>query len=128
MAAPAPLFELLVRGGVAAMPVVLIGGWIATQYVYAHLFSWLFPALLGLAATWFVGIASYRRGLSTVPVIVVGAIAGVLGTALGFRLYPHSANLVLSSWSLVGLPYLSSIGGAALWSVLLRPPSRNSMS
>jgi len=26
------------------------------------------------------------------------------------------------------LPYLSSIGGAALWSVLLRPPSRNSMS
>lgn len=106
------------------MPAALIGGLMAAQYVYDHLFSWMFPALLGLAATWLVGLASYRRGLGQVPVIAIGAIGGLLGTALGFRLYPHGGNLVLDSWSLVGPPYIATIVGAVLWSVVLRPPNR----
>jgi hypothetical protein len=106
------------------MPASLLGGLMAAQYVYDHLFSWLFPALLGLAATWLAGIASYRQGLGTTAVVAIGAFASLIGTALGFRLYPHGPNLVLSSWSLVGLPYLAAIGGAGLWSVMLRPPNR----
>lgn len=120
----ASAFDLVVRAGLAAMPVALVGGWIAAEYVEVHLFSWLFPMLVGLAATAVAGLASYRRGLDTVPVTIIGAVAGLLGTALGFRLYPHGPDDPLTPWSEVWFPYLCSVIGAGLWSVLLRPANR----
>jgi uncharacterized membrane protein YeaQ/YmgE (transglycosylase-associated protein family) len=105
------------------MPAALIGGWIAAEYVAVHLFSLIVPALVGLAATWLVGAASYRRGLGLVPVVVLGAVAGLLGTALGFRLYPHGPHDPLTPPPMVIAPYLCAIGGSLLWLVLLKPPN-----
>ena len=112
------------RAAIAALPAGLIGGPIAAEYVRVHLFSLFVPALIGLVATWLAGQASYRSGLGAWPVVTAGAVAGVLGTALGFRLYPHGPHDPLKPLSEVGLPYLCTVGGAVLWSLLLRPPSR----
>jgi uncharacterized membrane protein YeaQ/YmgE (transglycosylase-associated protein family) len=114
--------ELAVRAGLASIPAAYFGGWIATQYVDTHLFSLIVPALLGLAATWLAGLASYRAGMPAVAVVVVGALGGLLGTALGFRLYPHGPHNPLKPASLVDAPYLCAVGGALLWLLLLRPP------
>jgi hypothetical protein len=117
-------FELAVRGGLAAMPGAYVGGWIATQYVDTRGFSLIVPALVGLAATWLVGLASYRAGARGAAVLVVGVVGGLLGTALGFRLYPNGPHDPLRPWSLVGAPYLCAVAGALLWWVVLRPPRR----
>lgn len=117
--------ELAVRAGLGSAPAVFIGGWIATEYVQNHLFSLIVPALVGLAATWLVGLASYRAGVPPAAVVIVGAAAGLLGTALGFRLYPNGPHDPLRPWSLVGAPYLCTVGGAVLWQFLLRPPNRS---
>jgi MFS family permease len=114
-----------VRAGLASFPVAFFGGWIATQYVDTHLFSLVVPGLIGLAATWLAGLASYRAGAAAAVVVVIGAVAGLLGTALGFRLYPHGPHDPLRPWSLVGAPYLCAVAGAALWPVVLRPPRRD---
>ncbi len=117
--------ELIVRAIAASSPAAYLGGWIATQWVNTHIFSLVVPALVGLAASWLAGLASYRAGAPAVALTVVGAAAGLLGTALGFRLYPNGPHDPLRPWSLVGAPYLCAIGGAVLWAVVLRPPRRS---
>lgn len=116
--------ELLVRGGLAVVPITLVGGWIAAQYVEVHIFSWLFPALVGLAAAWLGGLAVGRDGIPGLAVSALGAVGGLLATALGFRLFPHGPSDPLHPWSQNWLPYVCSVGGAALWLALLRPPPR----
>jgi hypothetical protein len=118
--------ELVVRAGLASLPAVLIGGWIATQYVEERIFSLVVPSLVGLAASWAAGAAAPRRGPSArwMPLVVAGVavVAGVLGTALGFRLVAGGRQSVLHPLNVVGAPYLCAVLGAALWPLLLGAP------
>jgi uncharacterized membrane protein YfcA len=82
----------------------------------------LVPALIAVAgsSTGFVG----RQQESRWRPMLVGAMAGLLGTALGFRLYPHGPHDPLHPWHEVGLPYISVVVAAALWPLVLGPPRR----
>jgi uncharacterized membrane protein YfcA len=111
------------------VPVAAIGGWIYSQYVEVHIFSWLVPALLGIAGSSASSALSQRRARTTrrrvrrAP-ILMGAIAAVLGTALGFRLFPHGPHDPLHPWHEVGLPYFAAAIAAIVWPLVLGPPRR----
>lgn len=111
--------ELLVRAGLAALLAGLVGGFVATQYVDAHVLSLLAPGLVGLAAAWSVGAAA---GGGWVATVVAGAGA-VLGTALGFRLVPGGQS-PFHPLPEVGPPYLCAVLGAVLWPLVFGPPRR----
>jgi hypothetical protein len=123
------LVEVLVRAGLASLPVALIGGWIATQYVYDHIFSLVVPGLVGLTASWVASAAVPRRQrTSRWLALTVAAVAGLLGTALGFHLLPGGRQSVLRPFSVVGAPYLCALIGTALWPVLFGAPKAGASS
>jgi MFS family permease len=119
----------LVSAAAPVVPVAAIGGWIYSQYVEVHVFSWLVPALIGVAGSSASSALAQRRTPSTarrtsrVP-LLMGAIAAVLGTALGFRLFPHGPHNPLHPWNEVGLPYLAAAIAAVVWPLVLGPPRR----
>jgi MFS family permease len=122
-------FAALVSAAAPVVPVAAIGGWIYSQYVEVHVFSWLVPALIGVAGSSASSALAQRRAPSTarltnrVP-LLMGAIAAVLGTALGFRLFPHGPHDPLHPWHEVGLPYLAAAIAAVIWPLVLGPPRR----
>jgi uncharacterized membrane protein YfcA len=119
----------IVSAATPVVPVAAIGGWIYSQYVEVHIFSWLVPALLGVAGSSAATALSQRRSpvtrrrVSRVP-ILMGAIAAVLGTAFGFRLFPHGPHDPLHPWHEVGLPYIAAAIAAVVWPLVLGPPRR----
>jgi hypothetical protein len=117
---PLGSWQLAVRAGLAGVAVAVVGGVIATQYVGVHVFSWLVPGLLGLAAGW-VTAAAARTGSVAAAVAVVSA---VLGTALGLRLQPGGASLVHPVSDVVP-PYLTAIVGALGWRLVAGPNKRS---
>lgn len=128
--APAPAQasggELVVRAGLAGLAAALVGGWIATQYVYEHVFSVLVPGLLGLATGAAVSVAVRRPSHQLVTLrLVAGAVMAVLGTALGFRLVVGGRQSVLHPGSVVAAPYLCAILGSLIWPVLAAPGRRS---
>jgi hypothetical protein len=116
-------FELVVRAGLGVLPLAWLGGWIATEYFETRLWSWIVPAVIGLAAAGAAGTAA--AALPSRVIVGLGAVAGVLGTALGFRLVPHGHQNLFHPWSIVGLPYLCAVAGALLWPALLGPGKRS---
>jgi hypothetical protein len=124
---PAGRLETVVRAGVAGWPVIIAGGWIATQYVYDHIFSLVVPGLVGFAAG-LVGCAAARPRDRTALVLSVAVCAavGILGTALGFHLIEGGRQSVLQPWNVVGAPYLCAGLGAVLAPVLFAPASVSS--
>jgi hypothetical protein len=122
--APAGRLELLVRAGLASVPAVFIGAWIATEYVEDHLFSLIAPALIGLAASWAAGFAATRGGRPAPLSVVVGAVAAVLGTALGFHLVPGGWQSVLRPLNVVGAPYVCAVLGALAFPILFGAPKK----
>ena len=119
---PASGIELAVRAGLAGIAAALLGGWIATQYVYEHVFSVLVPGLLGLAVGAAVSAAIRRPPAQLVTLrLVTGATGAVLGTALGFRLVVGGRQSVLHPGSVVAAPYLCAILGSLIWPVLAAP-------
>jgi hypothetical protein len=122
-AQPASVLEIGVRAGLASLPVALIGGWIATQYVYDHVFSLVVPGLVGLTTGWVASAAVPRRQRSARWLALpIAAVAAVLGTALGFHLLPGGRQSVLRPFSVVGAPYLCAVFGTALWPALFGTP------
>jgi hypothetical protein len=116
---PVGLLEACVRAGLAAWPVILVGGWIATQYVYDHIFSLVVPGLVGVAACLAATTAAGRRDpTATVVVVAIAAAAAILGTALGFHLIEGGRQSALRPWSVVGAPYLSAIAGVIAYRLL----------
>src|SRR3954469_19185257 len=86
--APAPArAELLVRAGLAALAVALVGGWIGTQYARNRGFSLIAPALVGMAAAWAAAAASEGGPADRRVVSLIAAAAAVLSAALAFRVY-----------------------------------------
>jgi hypothetical protein len=115
--------ESLLSGAQVIVPVAVVGGWIYSQYVEVHVFSWLVPALIGIAGASFG--AWRRRAPYLRQPAVVGAVTALLGTAFGFRLFPHGPHDPLHPWHEVGFPYLCAVVAAALWPLVLGPPRRS---
>jgi hypothetical protein len=117
---------VVVRSGIACWPVIIAGGWIATQYVYAHIFSLVVPGLVGFtAAMAATAMAGRRDRRALMAAVVVAAAAGVLGTAFGFHLLAGGRQSVLRPWDVVGAPYLCAVLGAAVFPLLF-PPAKPS--
>lgn len=116
--------QRVIGAGLAGVPVAVIGGWIYAQYVEVQTFSWLVPILIGAGASWACASGWQRGGGLFAPAIVIGVVAGLCGTAFGFRLYPHGPHDPLRPWHEVGLPYLCAIIGAVVWPFVLGPPRR----
>lgn len=121
-APPPSRLEGLVATAQVIVPVAVVGGWIYSQYVEVHIFSWLVPVLIGIAG---VSPASFLRfPRSRRHSLVVGVVAGVLGTAFGFRLFPHGPHNPLQPAHEVVLPYICAALGAVVWPVVLGPPRK----
>lgn len=118
------VIERMISAGLAGVPIAVIGGWIYSQYVEVHIFSWLVPTLIGVAGASSCVFAWQRGGGMYVPALVIGAVAAVLGTAFGFRLFPHGPHNPLHPWHLVAFPYVCAALGAVLWPVALGPPRK----
>lgn len=117
-------FEATVRAGLAGIFVALIGGAITTQYVDDHLFSLIVPGLIGAAASW-AGSAAIGRHSRNLPIVaVVASLAGLVGTALGFRLVPGGQSPLHPDWE-VGPPYLCTVIGAVVWTLIWNPRPRS---
>jgi MFS family permease len=119
----------VVLAAAPVVPIAAIGGWIYSQYVEVHIFSWLVPGLIGVAGSSASSALSQRRStptrrrVSRIP-ILMGAVAALLGTALGFRLFPHGPHNPLHPWHEVGLPYIAAAVAALAWPLVLGPPRR----
>jgi hypothetical protein len=113
-------WRLAVRAGLAGVVVTVVGGVIATQYVGVHVFSWLVPGLLGIAAGWVTAAAARTGSVAS----AVAVVSGVLATALGLRLQPGGASL-LHPVSDVVPPYLTAIAGALGWRLVAGPNTRS---
>jgi hypothetical protein len=121
---PAGRLEVAVRASLASFPVVVVGGWIATQYVGDHIFAELLPGLVGLACGFAANLGGPPRDRwAAVTLATISVAAAVLATALGFRLVPGGQS-VLRPFSVVGAPYLCAVAGALLWPVLFAAPRR----
>jgi hypothetical protein len=126
-AAPPPpsTAEVLVRAGLAGLAVAVAGGWVLTQHVNVHLMSLIAPALLGLAVCW---AATAAAGVQTVAqrriVLGIAAVAALLGTALGFRLFGRPVTPV-HPWHQVGPPYLTALLGVVAWPLIAGNPARS---
>jgi hypothetical protein len=121
-AATPTVVEYVVRAGLAALVVGLLGGVVTTQYVGAKLFSIITPALVGIAcgaaATAAARAPSRTRAATLVRVV---AMAGaVLGTAYGFRLVVGGSSAFTPAGTVLP-PYVAAAAGAWVWTL---PPRR----
>src|SRR5947209_13146657 len=91
----APATEWLTRGALAALTVGYLGAWVAAQYVDTQYFALIVPALIGLACAWAASAAAGPTSAGRPPrvLVLIGAAAGVLATALSDRLVPGGQNL-----------------------------------
>src|SRR3954463_1829052 len=123
--APAPArAELLVRAGLAALAVALVGGWIGTQYARNRGFSLIAPALVGMAAAWATAAATEGGNAGRRVVTGIAAVGAVLSAALAFRVYAAGG---LSPWHPAGRvlpPYVAAVVGVVAWPLLFGPPKR----
>jgi hypothetical protein len=110
---------VVVRAGSVCIPVAAVGGWIATQYVDDHIFSLVVPGLVGFACAIAAGAVNRRRDRAALAAILsVAAVAGVLGTALGFHLVPGGRQSVFRPANVVVAPYLCAVVGVFAWLLL----------
>jgi hypothetical protein len=112
----------VVRAGLAAFAVALVGGWIGTQYVRNEFFSWFAPALVGIAVAWAAtaaGGAAPRRASS-----LVAALGSILSAALAFRVYAAGGLSPLHPAGRVVPPYVAAVVGVVVWPLLFGPPKR----
>jgi uncharacterized membrane protein YfcA len=121
---PRAVRERVIAAGLTVVPVAVIGGWIYSQYVQVSTFSWLVPALIGVAGASASTTVWQKGGGWSRPAVIIGLIGAVCGTAFGFRLYPHGPHDPLHPWDLVGVPYISAVAGALLWPIALGPPRK----
>lgn len=122
---PAGRLEIAVRAGLACFPVVLLGGWIATQYVADHVFAELLPGLVGVACGFAASLGRVPRDRWTILTVeAISVTAALLATGLGFRLVPGGGQSVLHPLGVVGAPYLCAVAGALLWPVIAATPRR----
>jgi hypothetical protein len=120
---PTPVSEWLLRAALAAIAVAYAGAWVAAQYVDTQYFAVIVPGLVGLACAWTATAAAggTSRGGSARILVLIAAVAAVLGTALSDRLVPGGQNLFVPAGHRLP-PYLAAVVGAFAWPVLFGPP------
>src|SRR3954451_17905985 len=116
--------ELLVRAGLAAMAVALVGGWIGTQYARNRGVSLIAPALVGMGVAWAAAAATGNGQISRRLVSLVAAVAAVLSAALAFRVYAAGGLSPLHPAGRVLPPYAAAVAGVLAWPLLFGPPKR----
>jgi hypothetical protein len=115
--------ELLVRAGLAALAVAMLGGWIGTQYARNRGFSWIAPALVGMGVAWAADTAVSGQ-VSRRVVSLIAAVAAVLSAALAFRVYAAGGLSPLHPAGRVLPPYAAAVVGVLAWPLLFGPPKR----
>lgn len=119
-AAPPPgLAELLVRAGLAAFAIALVGGWIGTQYVRNKGFSLIAPGLVGVAVAWAAAAAAAAAPRRVTALLAV--VASVLSAALAFRVYAAGGLSPLHPAGRVLPPYAAAVAGVLAWPLLFGP-------
>lgn len=114
---PAGPLERLVRAGLAAYTVGILGGIVASEYVGATVFSYLGPFVVGVVC----GGAALKaagtdgRGRFGARVRGIGALYALLGVALSF--VDEQSQHVLSLRLDVLGGYAAAIAGALLWTM-----------
>jgi hypothetical protein len=121
---PRAFHERVIRSALTVVPVAVIGGWIYAQYVEVSTFSWLVPALIGVAGSSASTTFWQRGGGWSRPAVMIGLVTALCGTAFGFRLYPHGPHDPLHPWHVVGVPYICAVAGALIWPIALGPPRK----
>jgi hypothetical protein len=116
--------ELVVRAGLAAMAVALLGGWIGTQYARNRGFSLITPALVGVGVAWAASAAVAGGKISRRVVSVISAVAAVASAALAFRVYAAGGLSPLHPAGRVLPPYVAAVTGVLVWPLLFGPPKR----
>ena len=119
--APPTDLERLVRAALAAFGAALLGGVVASEYVGATVFSFVFPFVVGVLSGWAATSAARTDGRDLIGRRVrgVGALYGVLGVGFGFVL-EKSLDPVSVDWQVL-LPYVCAVAGAVLWTTPPRP-------
>ncbi len=114
-----PVQEGLVRAALAAQGVALLGGFVASQYVEAPLFSYLTPFVVGVltAAAAQAASGAARSGPDAMRIRLVAVVYALLGVALGFVLEKSTGTLDTSTL----LPYAAAVVGVVLWTL---PPKQ----
>ena len=123
---PATDVERLVRAALAAFGAALLGGVVASEYVGATVFSFVFPFVVGVLSGWAATSAARTDGRDLLGrrVRAVGALYGVLGVGFGFVL-EKSQDPASFDWQVL-LPYVCAVAGAVLWTTPPRPrPDRS---
>jgi hypothetical protein len=111
--------ERVVRAGLAALVVSMLGGWVAAQYVDTQYFAVVAPAIVGLGCAWAASAAGAR--LPARVAVALASVTAVLGTGLSDRLVPGGQNLLLPASHRLP-PYLAAVLGALAWPLLFGPP------
>jgi hypothetical protein len=103
-----------VAGAVAvALGLGALGGWVATEYIGASGFAEIVPLLVGLVcASGAAAVAGTHRGRTDLLVRLCGAVAAVLGCALGYKLQPGGGSATQPLHE-VAPTYVSAVVGAA---------------
>lgn len=101
------------RAGLGVYPLTLLGGWISTQYVHAHVFSLLVPGFVGLACA---AAAEALAGSIALAAPIAG-LGALLAVGLGDRLVVGGVDPV-HPLGQAGPPYLAGLVGVALWPLL----------
>ena len=96
------------------MPVVLIGAWIGTQYVHAHVFSIVVPGLIGVVCAAAAMSAAGRGGIA---MSIGEAAAGALLAVALSDSFDFGTGL-FSPLGQAGPPYLAALVGVAVWPLL----------
>ena len=124
-APPPGVAELMVRAGLAAFAIALVGGWIGTQYVRNEFFSWFAPGLVGIAVAWAAAAAGGPRA-RRVPSLLgaIAAIAAVLSAGLAFRVYAAGGLSPLHPAGRVVPPYVAAVVGVLAWPLVFGPPKK----
>jgi len=117
----------LTAGALLALPVVLLGGAVSSEYVGAHLYSLIVPALVGLACGWAVSrgaaaVAPRRSG----PTGGLSAAAGLLAVGLAALSAALAFRFADTPYGGAGRwvpPVLLGAAGALAWSRLFEAPA-----
>jgi hypothetical protein len=115
------VLESVVRGGLAALVVGLLGGVVSTQYVGAQFFSVVTPFLTGVAcgvAALMAARPASSRARTYVRLVAAGL--AIVGAAYGFRFVPGGESALHPAGRVVP-PYVAAAAGVWLWTL---PPRR----
>jgi hypothetical protein len=106
----------MVAAGLACELVALVGAWIASEYVQTQVFSWLLPALVGVATGGAAaGVARPAPGTPhRLALRLIAVVYALVATGLSFRLVVGHESAFHPAGR-VGPPYLAAAVGAWLW-------------